>query len=178
MAVVERKFQNWWTFFIDTCDVIRTEDIIPFKTDKGENWLRFYFDPEGNTRLRNRYDLKVGQEINPQTGLIEKEYPAVYVLESRSPSPDRKFYYVFLDFNGGQTKSTNYMEGMAQEIRLLELAKQSLTIQLHKMQMEMDELRNDTKQSLVKQAEFRNALRGKPEPSNDISVPPNINQPR
>lgn len=178
MAYVERKYQNWWTFFLDTCDVVRTEDIIPFKNDKGESWLRFYFDPEGNTRLRNRYDLKVGEEINPNTGLVEKEYPAAYVLESRSPAPDRKFYFVFLDFNGGKTKNTNFLESMAEEIRLLEMAKQSLTIQLHKLQYEMDELRNDTKQSLMKQAEFKDAIRGRPQPSQDIGMPPNINMPR
>lgn len=175
MARVERKYQNWWTFFIDTCDVVRTEDIISFKNDKGESWLRFYFDPEGNSRLKNRYELKSGEEISPVNGLVEKEYPAAYVVESKGMAPDRKFYYVFLDFNGAKTKNSNLIEAYAEEIRILEMAKQSLTIQLHKLEYEMDELRNDTKASLIKQAEFREAIKTKPQPSQDIAQPPNIN---
>lgn len=173
--VIEHKHKNWYAVF-DSCDIARVEEARRYRNDKGETWWKFWFDPEGNDNLKNRYDLKSGEEIDPTNGLVMKEYPAKYVIEAENPLPDRKFWYVFLDFNGGKTTNSNREADLIEENRVLEEANQRLTIKIHKQEAEMYELMDENMKYQKKQNEMREAIRGRPTPQQDISQPPNINR--
>lgn len=175
MVVKERKYQKWYVIF-DSCDIVRVEEARRYRNEKGETWWKFWFDPEGNDNLKNRYDLKSGEEIDPANGLVMKEYPAGYVEEAENPLPDRKFWWIRLDFNGGKTKNSNREADLIEEIRVLEKSNMRLTIKIHKMEAEMYDLMNENMKYARKQNEMREAIRGKPTPQQDISQPPNINR--
>ncbi len=134
MAVTEYNYAEWFIVFGDG-DIAHFEDWRKYQKDNGEFWYVFFITP--NEDLERKYDLKFGDEIDPNNGLCERHYYHEYV-DQLLVAPQKTMFYVSQNFLGEDTDSSLKRMGYAERIRLLEKQIRMTNIMNHRLQRDMN----------------------------------------
>lgn len=116
-------------------DIAHFEDYMPYVNDKGESRIKFWFTRDAE--LERRYDLKYGQEIDPENGLIEMDYPSAYVSKELNGTPEQRLFIIKLNFLGGHTEYSLMDQGQAEQIRILQRQNRILSVASSRLQEEL-----------------------------------------
>lgn len=138
MAVRELEYANRWVIF-GSGDIVQFEDYKADKLDSGEKAYKFYIYAGDNRRLRDRYDLKMGNEINPENGLMERKYWAGHVKPMDSGAK-RTLIFIKCDPLGGETDFTRETSDKDDQIRLLERQYNSARVNNYRLTSQLNRL--------------------------------------
>jgi len=128
-----------WFIQFGSGDTVHIQDYKEYINKKGIPMVKFWMSP--NELIEDKYNLKRGEEIDNETGLIEFDYPKVNV-EFLVVSPLRMRVFIETDLLGGETSSSTKQIAMKARIRDLQQQNRILNASNYSWSKKYDELAN------------------------------------
>jgi len=113
--VREYHQREWWIVF-GSGEFAHFQDFKEYVDTDGDDMWAFYIDP--NDVINDKYQLKRGQEIDIDTGLIEAHYTDNWVVPL-IVSSNWTVFFIECDLMGHETKATRRLAHKDAQINLL-----------------------------------------------------------
>lgn len=159
MAVRELEYANRWILY-GSGDIARFEDYTVEYEANGEEVYVFHIYAVDNKRLRERYNLRIKDEIDPDTGLMVKKYPGVWVMPLPSGAK-RMLIWVKCDPLGKETPATKETQDKDNTIRQLQRQLRSANAQNYVLTAKVNRMVENLPEQLKRDKLLIDTLTGK-----------------
>jgi hypothetical protein len=160
MIIKEYKWQDWFAMF-GNGDMAHIQAYSKYQKDNGEFWVQFFFS-SNDQDLIDKYELKVGEEISEETGMIEMHYPATYV-SFLLVSTEVTRVLIKLDLIGNQTELSMGDMAISERMRLYEKQLRIMNIHNHQLEQDMERIMNRQEEQMKRQKRMYDSVRDKKE---------------